>query len=530
MRVLPLAALLLVPLLCSCSPGREKDGTSDEGAARPGVAATETYDTLIIGYWTDETLFGPYWGSPPARNLMFEPLFKKSSVDEWTGALVSRWEPSEDFRTWTYTIHSGVRWHDGVPLTAHDVKFSLDLLAHPDVLAGTAPGARTVRVLNDTTFQITFRSPESPTLQVSVLPRHLLEDLDPTESGGWDFWSEPVGSGPYRYVRHVDDQMMEVEANPDYFRGPPAIEKVIFRFGGNGLVELRAGNIDAIGTPATFSDAQVLAGDPDFRVYYEPGLTTSIALYWNHRNPLFENLEIRRALTMAIDRHELLQVLNLPEDTPVVDAVLPFDLGGIDPGQGLPYAPDEARRLLEEAGWRDEDGDGIRERGGQEFRFTVVASEAKGDWNTVSEAIYAQAKLAEVGVRMEIQPVNGFAMVRNAIESGEADAAVHRFHFGNLTDVVSEGSYIGYDDPEVRRLIQAADTARDPEARRRLLEEALPLFRERLPVTVLVPMVWVSIAHRKVRGLRSPDRVDPVEWAPELWIDHSVDPRGGSCP
>jgi peptide/nickel transport system substrate-binding protein len=283
-------------------------------------------------------------------------------------------------------------------------------------------------------------------------------------------------------------------------------------------VELQAGNINAIGSPASFSDAQVLSRDPAFRVYSEPNLNSSVALYWNHRNALFQDASVRHALTMAIDRHELLQVLNIPGETPVVDAVLPFDPGGFDPGEGLAYAPDEARRLLEEAGWRDEDGDGIRERDGREFRFTVVAS-GLGDWDTVSHAVYVQASLAEVGVRMEVQPLGSTRLVRYATESGEADASIQRFHFGNLLDVVSEGSYIGYDDPELRSLVQAADAARDPEERRRLFDEALPLFRERLPVTLLLPMVEASIVHRRVRGLRSPDRADPVAWAHELWIE-----------
>jgi peptide/nickel transport system substrate-binding protein len=528
---LALSVLFLSLLLCSCSPDGARDQTRDgdldwapEAASHPpgSAARSETYDTLTIGYWADETLFGPYWGS-----LMFEPLFKKASAGEWVGALVTRWEPSEDFRTWTYTIHSGVRWHDGVPLTAHDVKFTMDLSAHPEVLNRTAPGARTVRVLNDTTFQITFAARETPTLNWKVFPRHLLEDLDPATYWEWDFWSEPVGSGPYRYVRHVDDQMMEVEANPDYYRGPPAIEEVVFRFGGVALVELQAGNIDATGPPASFSDAKVLSRNPDFRVYSQPNLNSSIALYWNHRNPLFKDVAVRRALTMAIDRHELLQVMNIPGETPIVDAVLPFDPGGFDPGEGLPYDREEARRLLENAGWRDDDGDGIRQRGSQEFRFTAVASGARGDWNTLDHAVYVQAKLGEVGVRMEIRTVDGYRMVKNAIESGEADAAVHRFHFGNLLDVISEDSYIGYDDPELRNLIQTADAAWDPEERRRLFREALPLFRERLPVTVLVPMVAASIAHRKVKGLRSPDQIDPVGRVQELWIEQNPDSQVG---
>jgi peptide/nickel transport system substrate-binding protein len=496
-----------------------------EGDGGAGADSDSAHDTLVIGHWADEALFGPYWGGP--GHLVFEPLFRRDEAGEPTGALVQRWEHSEDFRTWTYHLRSGVRWHDGVPLTAHDVKFTLDLMGHPEVLDRTTPGARIVRALNDTTFQVTFTERIPGTQGIVIYPRHLLEDLDPAEYWAWPFWSEPVGSGPYRYVRHVDDGMIEVEANPDYYLGPPAIETVIFRFGGNALVELKAGNIQAAAMPVDFGDAQVLSRDPRFRIYHSENLSSSISIYWNHRSPLFRDASVRRALTLAIDRKELAGVLSLPGETRLVDGVLPFDMRGLDPGEAAPFDPDAAGALLEEAGWRDGDGDGVRERDGQPFRFTIVASGARGDWNTMDPAVYVQARLAEVGVQVDIDAVNGFAMVRTAIESGEADAAVHRFHFGNLVDVVGEDSYIGYDDAELRGLIQAAEVEWDPAERTRLMERALALFRARLPVTVLVPLNAASVAHRNVRGLRSPDHADPAARVHRLWIEDDETRRGG---
>lgn len=527
MRIcLGLSLLFLSPLLCACSPDSARDQALEDDVTRPTHATAESHDTLVIGHWADETVFGPYWGGP--AHLVFEPLFRRGTAGEPIGALVHRWEHSDDFRTWTYHLRSGVRWQDGVPLTAHDVKFTLDLVGHPEVLDRTTPGSRIVRVLNDTTFQVTFTERIPGTEGIVIYPRHLLEDLDPAEYWEWLFWSEPVGSGPYRYVRHVDDGMIEVEANPDYYLGPPAIETVIFRFGGNALVELKAGTIQAAAMPVDFGNAQVLSQDPRFRVYYSENLSSSISIYWNHRSPLFRDMSVRRALTMAIDRRELAGVLSLPGDTRVVDVVLPFDLRGLDPGEAVAYDPDAARALLEEAGWRDGDGDGFRERGGRPFRFTIVASGARGDWNTVDPAVYVQARLADVGVQVDIETVNGFRMVANAIESGDADAAVHRFHFGNLVDVLGEGSYIGYDDPELRSLIQAAEVEWDPAERTRILERTLALFRARLPVTVLVPFSTASVAHRRVRGLRSPDRADPAARVHKLWIEEDPGKVGGS--
>jgi peptide/nickel transport system substrate-binding protein len=509
---------VFLTVFAGCSSDSVPPGGRGAGeAARTPEAAAGAIDTLIVSSWADEYLFGPYWGSA-ARAMMFEPLFRQTGPAQWEGALVTRWEPSEDFRTWTYHLRSDVRWHDGVPLTAHDVKFSLDIRAHPDVLDRTVPGSRTVRVVDDTTFQITYNVLDNPTAELSIWPRHLLEDLDPKAYWEWDFWSEPVGSGPYRYVRHVDRQLMEVEANPDYYRGAAPIERVIFKFGGNSLVELLAGNVDAAEQgPATGDSDVALARNPDFRIYYRTTPSSSIALYWNHRNPILRDAAVRRALTLAIDRREIARVLGFPDETPVVDVVLPFFPDGFDAGEALPYDTDEARVLLESAGWTDGDGNGVLEREGREFRFTAAVL-GGGDWNLEAVAVYVQAALARVGVRMEIRPMTRDAL-RNAIETDAADAAVQRFHYGNLTEVLTGESRFGYDDPELRNLLEAADTEWDPDARRPILADVLQRFRERLPVTPLVPLVSASIAHRRVHGLHSPDRTDFSGFINELWIE-----------
>ncbi|MFQ5691131.1 MAG: ABC transporter substrate-binding protein, partial [Gemmatimonadota bacterium] len=154
-------------------------------------------------------------------------------------------------------------------------------------------------------------------------PKHLLEGLDPEEFFSWEFWTHPVGDGPYRYVRHVPKTMVELEANPDYFRGKPKIDRLVFKFGGgSGLTELLSGNVEVMDLKR--SEIPKLAADPRFAVYYqlEPSVPWLTAIFWNQRHPPFFSSEIRRALTLAIDRRELLRMLHMPEELPIVD--VPF--------------------------------------------------------------------------------------------------------------------------------------------------------------------------------------------------------------
>jgi ABC-type transport system substrate-binding protein len=199
---------------------------------------------------------------------VFLPLVEESH-DEQKPALAERWEHSPDYKIWTFYLRKDVRWHDGVTTTAHDIKFSLDLMDEV-VQFKQMQGIASYEVIDDFTFAITYKKPSIYALDYwSVYwPKHLLEDLDTKEFWKWDFWTQPVGNGPYRYVRHVPKTMIELEANQDYYKGKPKIRKVILKFGeGAPLTELLSGNVDVI--QAFPSDVPKLRDDPRFHVYYK---------------------------------------------------------------------------------------------------------------------------------------------------------------------------------------------------------------------------------------------------------------------
>ena len=158
-----------------------------------------------------------------------------------------------------------------------------------------------------------------------AMPEMPAEHLDPDRLAEWDFWKRPVGNGPYRFVRLEPETMMEFRANADFYLGKPRIERVILKFSLDaGLTELLSGDVDAV---PSFPPASLptVGGDPRFRVYYHVWGTTTQAIYWKNDHPLFNDPRVRRALTMAIDRRELLGLLSLPDDLPVVDGPLTPD-------------------------------------------------------------------------------------------------------------------------------------------------------------------------------------------------------------
>lgn len=167
-------------------------------------------DTLVILTTGDERVLGPQWDMA-TRFLAFLPLAEESEDGTLRGVLARSWEHSPDYLEWTIRLRGDVRWHDGTPFTAHDVKFSLDFEDRQEVEAGL-PARREVTVLDDTTYVARYRQiPNYPVSTWNVFyPRHLLDGLDTDAFYASDFWTQPVGNGPYRYVRHVPSTLLEL--------------------------------------------------------------------------------------------------------------------------------------------------------------------------------------------------------------------------------------------------------------------------------------------------------------------------------
>ena len=490
-----------------------------DGARRE--RAGPTAETITVLSPADELVFGPVWDDTP-KFLVFLPLVnyeQDSYCGEPTPALAERWEHSPDYRVWTVWLRENVRWHDGVPVTAGDLEFTVDLLNHPDLLNYNAFAVDSVAVLDEHAARIFLAGPGRWPLEgwATLYPRHLLEGLDPGEFYDWEFWTRPVGNGPFRYVSHVPRTMMELEANPDYYRGKPSIERVILRFvpgGGSEQVEMRSGNADLTSSLGLL-DAGQLAEDPRFRVYYRVSTSHTRWLAFNPRYPLFRDVRVRRALTQAVDRRALHGALGFPADLPVTDA--PFTVCQFESGELIepwPHDPVAAAGLLEEAGWTDEDGDGIRERDGEELRFlTLVSSEE------VRAALLLQSELKPVGVSMEVQRLDG-NLILERIREGDFEAAIPPVWALQpvLTSPIggADLSYAAFREayPDVVGLLDRALEEPDLAERDRLYRELAAVFRQQVPAMYLYPGVYPIVAHRRIRGFVHDGWIPPAwRWA-----------------
>jgi peptide/nickel transport system substrate-binding protein len=383
-----------------------------------------------------------------------------------------------------------------------------------------------VMVLDDYTMTVTWQRPNRDGLNgwTQFYPKHLLESLDPKEFYEWEFWTHPIGNGPYRYVRHVPRTMIELEANPDFYAGKPKIERVVLKLGtANKVTELTSGNVDVV-VYLQHSDVRTLKADPRFRIYYGWAFTEPSVIYWNHRHPLLADPTVRQALTQAIDRRELLRILDFPEEVPVVGGLSPWDRapqlyrdGKLD--EGLPYDPEAAQRLLDRAGWVDPDGSGIREREGVEARFTLLAH-SSGLLSSLELATVIQDQLRRVGIQMEIQPMERSA-ARAAFRSGDYDAEIDWFPNGAPAllrrDFFGMRSEIGYQNPELVRLLEALAGELEPDDQDALYIQINEILVRDMPVTFLFPLAWSHAAHRRVRGLGN--GMHPLEYMEDLWIE-----------
>lgn len=488
----------------------------------------EGYDSLhnskvTILYEGSDGVLGPNWDMG-AKFMVFLPLIYYDEDGAITGILAKDWECSADYRKWTFHLRTDVRWHDSVPVTAHDVEFSLNLFAHPDVLYDDVwYDLDSIAVVDDSTIILIHSTAKYVDNWgwATYYPKHLLENLDSKEFWKWEFWNQPVGDGPYRYVSHVTNTMVELEANPDYFAGKPQIEHVVLKFSPQpSLPELFSGNVNVLYN-VKLADISKIKSDPRYNIHYAHwDFVWWSVIHWNHRNPLFSEITVRRALTHAVNRNELYSALNLPGDFPVVD--VPFKTRQLRAGnipEPLVYDPGLARRLLEDAGWHDEDGDGVREKNGLEFRFEALVEPGSEEY----AAVFVQDNLRRVGIAMEIKMLDR-STINRLIKNGKFDVVFRDFFNGKggnsgYVALFGEDSFFGYKNPRVVQLLTDMHLAVDPLAEDKVFEELMDIISEEIPLTFLFPRVIAIAADRRIKGLKDPYYASPAIVMEHLWIE-----------
>ncbi|MDF1504095.1 peptide ABC transporter substrate-binding protein [Roseisolibacter sp. H3M3-2] len=528
--LLPAATAALAAALAGCDRAPAASG----GDAAPGgtvvvAAAAEPGNILPVlpnttqGQSIYAQLFDRLAEIGPALNTVGDQGFRPRLARSWA------WAP--DSLSVRFALDAAARWHDGRPVTAADVAFSFRLATDPRAASPVAPllaNVDSVTAPDSATAVVWFarRSPQQffdAVYHLYVLPEHRLRDVAPDRLAASPFAREPVGSGRFRFARWERGQRLELEAVPDHWRGRAKLDRLVWAFApdfGTATIRLLAGDADFVENlrPETLGQ---MTRSRSLRLVPYPSLDYGF-LQFNLRaadasgaaHPLFADRELRRALTMAVDRERVVRnvfdSLAYTAVGPVPRAVFP-DWERL---RQLPYDVARARALLDSLGWRDADGDGTRERDGVPLAFGVLVPTSSQIRQRL--AVLMQEQLRGVGARVTVEPLEIGVFV-DRLNDRRFDAAMGGWHtdpspagiretWGVIGTRTSGGSNYGsYESRAFETAVDSALDANSPERSRAHWLRAYQTILDDAPAVWLFEPRLVAGVHRRIQvaGLRA---------------------------
>ncbi|MDQ3655145.1 MAG: ABC transporter substrate-binding protein [Chloroflexota bacterium] len=489
----------------SPSPASSAPSRAQEGGSQVVIGAWAEPATLLSG--------APVTGASyqQIQRIIANGLVKLGYPSfEVEPDLAETWEVSEDSLVHTFTLRSGVTWHDGEPFTADDVKFTYDHVTNaewPGGLdsyfaqiagatehkAGEADQLTGVEVIDETHVRITLLQPDalflaSAASRQRILPRHILESIAVAEIDRSDFARKPVYTGAYIVEEWLQGESLTLRANPDYFGGAPAIETVISRFipdPATAYAELTSGGLD-IGTVSP-DLLEAFTSDPAFTVRELPGLRV-IFLNFDLNLPIFSDPRVRQAISHSVDKQTVIDALLLGKGEVGRSLITPLSWIFNPDAPDYPYDPERAASLLDEAGWTMGD-DGVRANAnGERLAFTLTVPTA---WR--QDGLAVQPFLQEAGFEVTIEE-QGAGQVTGPLLVGEFEATVNAWN-NFIIDPRADlqrwfqnprpNDSTGYVNEEVDALFVEARAALDQEVEKSLYFEIQNLVGADAPLVYL---------------------------------------------
>ncbi|NNH29376.1 peptide ABC transporter substrate-binding protein [Rhizobium sp. SEMIA 4085] len=444
---------------------------------------------------------------------------------------------SKDGLQWRIRLRDDVRWHDGEPFTAEDVKFTLELITNPKFRAWRTSGhslLRDITVVSPTEVTWRMESIFAPYLsflaETFMVPKHILEkEADPNAAA---FSQAPVGTGAVKWAQRIAGDHIELVANTEYFGEGPYIERLGLKYIPDMTVlytQFVSGDIDLVDqayiTADHYQEASKLSGRV---VSLEPGASVE-SIYLNLEKPQFKDPAVRQALYAAIDRQAILEGIYYGVHA-LTETFMPQNSYYYNPN--LPaqeYSLDRARQILDEAGWVP-GSDGIRAKDGVRLSF----SNATTAGNNLREQVqqFLQQSFAEIGVEMTISNLPGAVMWGDFWLKSQFDSAIsgvtyviaadpdvtNRLHTSAIVAKGGKGSNTGqYSNPEVDALLEKGARTFDPEARRAIYLRVQEIVRQDLPFLPLFAYTNVFGRKEGLEGFKPNANTRVASWHAAGW-------------
>jgi peptide/nickel transport system substrate-binding protein len=518
--------LWIILSMISCDRSHETD------TVRPKADKPPAYgDILVRGDIGDASNLIPLLASDSASHavggMVFNGLVKYDKDMNIIGDLAESWEISANGLVITFHLRKGVQWHDGKPFTSADVLYTYQVTTDPKTptaYAGDFMKVRKAEALDDFTFRVTYDKPFAPALiswGAAILPRHLLAGKDITQS---PLSRHPVGTGPYKFKEWVAGQKIVLVSNENYFEGRPYLDGRVTRIipdTATMFLELRAQNIGMMGlTPLQYTRQ---TENNLFRKNFNKYRYLSFAytyLGYNLKNPLFSDKRVRQAISYAIKKDEIVSGVLLGLGKPATGPYKPGTWAYNDKVKTYAYDPARARELLKQAGFADQNGDGMLEKDGKPFAFEILTNQGNETRQKCAEII--QRQLAEVGIRAKIRILEWSAFVTDFINKRRFDAVILGWTIPPDPDAYDvwhssktapeELNFVSYGNPEADEMLEKGRSTFNQTERKKYYDRFQEILAEDQPYTFLyVPDDLIMISNR-IRG---------VEPAP-VGIGHNV--------
>ncbi|MDG0811433.1 peptide-binding protein [Cohnella rhizosphaerae] len=534
-------------VLAGCSSNDSKGSASPSASAGSSASASASAPARSGGTVTVAQASEPGNLNPliyatttdtNVTHMIFDPLVKPDAELKMTGGLAKSWDISEDGLTYTFHLNEGVKWHDGQPFTAKDVAFTFTSMADPrydggaysrvqpvvgaaDFHDGKADSVSGIKVVDDNTISFTLATPNASfiaSLFIGILPEHLLKDVSPSDWAKNAFNRNPVGTGPFKFVKWETGQYIEVAANPDYFGGAPKLDKVITRFGDantmlaafmNQEVDIVPVAGDQVPSIETLDFADVKAAN-DLSVYY---------VGFNLLNPFFKDLKVRQALSYGTDKNLIVSSI-IGEYGEVSDDLFPNAHWSHNPDvTKYPYDKAKAKQLLEEAGFKL-NGKGIYEKDGKELKFSL--SVPTGKTEREKTGVLLKQQWGEIGVGVEIVSLDFSTLVTKLLPTGsdgkqravkaddydayilgfgvEADPDEYRSYFDSKFMPPNGYNFVSYSNPKIDGLFDQELTQTNQDERTSTFHEIAKILSDDVPWIPIYGQKSVFASNKKIEG------------------------------
>jgi len=423
-----------------------------------------------------------------------------------------------------FHLRPGIRFHDGHPLTARDVKFTYEAIMDPKNLSPRISDyepVKTVEVIDDLTVKVTYKRLYSPALAtwgMGILPEHLLnrramraeairrgEDPDTFSIRKSSFNRHPIGSGPFRFEKWKSDQFISLTRFDDYWEGPPNYKRYYFRIIPDLLtqeMEFYAGTVDSYSVQP--HQVERLKSDPRYQSFSGTSFGYTYIGYNMRRKP-FDDPRVRKALGMAIDVNKIIKYVLYGQGERITGPfVKQTDYYNQDI-KPLPYDPAAALRLLNQAGWH-KNKDGWLEKDGKRFQFTLITNSG----NDLRKAILtiAQDAWKQIGIDVRTDILEWSVFIQNRVDKADFDALILGWQMGIEPDLYQiwhssqthpyQLNFVGFKNKEADDLIIKIRQEYDHQRQVAYCHRLHEIIAREQPYTFLYVSKWTAVLDKRI--------------------------------